>query len=449
MRNVYISFLGLGSYNQETKNHEYKITPYKLNDITVETQFVQVAEIKVLGPDQFDTIIIVCTEKSHDLHFSNLEQQLKNKGIHALIPLKISEDMSAQGQWKWLEKILEYIEPDDELTIDMTHGYRSILIVFSTAINFLQQAKNISLKGVYYGAFEKCRELGYTPIINMKDFYIIDEWAEGVSRLVEDADARKMAQVAEKASDFQIGELNDTKVIDAFEDLTNTIRNIDINNIFTKAENALNLITEKEKIASVTGKILLNLVIDKFTSLTTDIPQSDRYDKNYFLLQIEITRLLLEHKLYMQAYTVMREFIGSMGMIPLLKVNNMSNSEGRKKRHKYAEIFVNMFYFEENKWDFSGHKQDAFEKLKPYYDHLKAVGIEQELRSFTKLLTNYRNGFDHAWTVRRYPEKKENKEIQEIQEMGTKFFNKLNNVVTLLEQNGFFTEKRGLPWHIQ
>ena len=277
----------------------------------------------------------------------------------------------------------------------------------------------------------------------MKDFYIINEWAEGVSRLVEDADARKLAQIAEKASDFQIGELNDTDVINAFEDLTHTIGNIDINNVFAKAENALNLITEKEKTASVTGKILLNLVINKFTSLTTDIPRSGRYDKNYFLLQIQITRLLLEHKLYMQVYTVMREFIGSIGMIPVLKVKNMTGNEGKKGRGRYAEVFVNMFYYDENNWDFSEKRQIHYKRLIPYYNHLKKAGIEKELRSFTRLLTKYRNGFDHAWTIQKYVG------IEEIQKMGNEFFNKLNNVVTLLDQNGFFTEERGLPWHIQ
>jgi len=143
----------------------------------------------------------------------------------------------------------------------------------------------------------------------MKEFYLINEWADGVSRLVEDADARKIANAAEKTPDFQIGELNDEMLIKSFEDLTHAIRNVDINNVSEKATRAVTLLREKEEGASVTGRILLRLVKDKFISLATDTPLNGKYEAPYFRLQLEIARLLLDHKLFMQAYTVMREFM--------------------------------------------------------------------------------------------------------------------------------------------
>ena len=193
-----------------------------------------------------------------------------------------------------------------------------------------------------------------------------------------------------------------------------------------KANTAINLIKEKERSASVTGKILLRLVIDKFASLATGEPPSGRYDKAYFLLQLEIIKLLLEHKLFMQAYTVMREFIASVGLIEIKKAKT-DTSEGRKQRRK-GDVFFNMFQFHEDGWNFSEEAEVIVQKIMPYYEKLKRLGIEPILRSFAKDLAEYRNGFDHAWT--RKPEAP-----NDLEEKGQIFFEKLGEVVTLLDKN--------------
>jgi CRISPR-associated DxTHG motif protein len=242
MRKVYLSFLGLGTFKKESNKHEYTQAVYRLNEKNSRlTEFVQLAEIEILGAEKFDLFIIVATEKSRDTHFAKLESEARAIGAQNVSLITIGEDMSAEGQWQWFEKILRHIEFGDEITVDLTHGYRSIPIVFSTAINFLQKARKINLQAVFYGVFEQARSLGYAPIIDMKDFYIINEWAEAVSRLVEDADARKMANVAAVSSEFQTGGLNDPEIIQAMEDLTGAIRNVDVNHVASKGLRINNL----------------------------------------------------------------------------------------------------------------------------------------------------------------------------------------------------------------
>ncbi|MBU4186047.1 MAG: TIGR02221 family CRISPR-associated protein [Desulfobacteraceae bacterium] len=426
MAKVYLSFLGLGFFNHKTNQYEYDSTVYELDGKkSTKTEFVQVAEIDILGAKKFDRIIIIVTQKSYEAHFGNINHQLRELDANNIIPLIIKEDMSAKGQWEWFEQILEHIEYADKLTIDLTHGYRSIPIIFSTAINFLQKVKNITLSAVYYGAYEKNKEL--VPIIDMRDFYIINEWAEAVSRLVEDADARKLADVAQKTDTFQAGELNDEELINTFEGLTNTIRNVDVNNVAAKTNSAIDLIRQKEKNASLTGKILLKLVIDKFESIALKDPATGRYDKPYFHVQLGIISLLLDHKLFMQAYTVMREFIGSIGMIEIEKAK-LNSADGRTLRRRFAEVFVRMLQKEEYGWIFEGQNKKDKEKLIPYYQKLKSLGIELILREFTKDLADYRNGFDHAWTSK-------NKAYSDIEEKGYQFFENLKKVVRLLEEN--------------
>jgi len=430
MAKVYISFLGIGSYKKEKDIFEYDPAIYELDGkSSSRTEFVQAAELELLGADRFDRVIIVATQKSFDTHFAALRQRLEDVGAKNITHLIIDDDMSAEGQWSWFEQILDHIEPGTRLTADLTHGFRSFPIVFSTAMNFLQKAKNIELEAVYYGAYDANRNL--VPIVNMREFYVINEWAEAVSRLVEDADARKLAKVTETTPGFQAGELNDPELVAVFQDLTNAIRNVDVNNVAAKANAALELIQEKEKRASVTGKLLVKLVMDKFSSLTTLEPLSGLYDKAYFAVQLEIIRILLEHKLFMQAYTAMRELIGSIGMIGLDKVK-VGNADGRGKRKFFAEVFVNMFQFEEDEWKFKGEMEWTKEKLLPYYNKLRSLGIEEKLREFSTELADYRNGFDHAWTQKAMAP-------ADVEEMGFQMYGKLREVVSLLGKNNLLS----------
>jgi CRISPR-associated DxTHG motif protein len=427
MRKVYLSFLGRGTYDKEAKQYRYIPSRYELQGRkSKETKFVQAAEIEILGAANFDLLIVVATEVSDKAHFKSLERELKDLGAKVISLITISEDMSAEGQWQWFEKILKHIEFGDEITVDLTHGYRSAPIVFSAAINFLQKARKISLQAVYYGVFEQAKSLGYAPVIDMKDFYIVNEWAEAVSRLVEDADARKMAGVAAVSPGFQTGGLNEPEIIRAMEDLTDTIRNVDVNRVAAKARKALELIEAKRPSSSETGKVLLDLVVDKFAILAIEDPQ--RYDHAYFMLQLEIVRLLLEHRLYMQAYTVMREFVGSIGMIEVQK-GGITSKGGRNRRFRFSGIFVNMLQFNEDQWDFPTQAQNDLGKLRPFYERLKAAGVEILLRGFVSELVCYRNGFDHAWTSK-------SEAPSDISENGARMLKLLEQSVNKLKDSG-------------
>jgi hypothetical protein len=419
-----MSFLGLGAkkgdivvgYNPAQYNIEGKEAskPYK---------FVQSAEMEIIGGDYFDRVFIIVTPESKAAHFETLEKEMMTLGVKEVVSIDIENDLAPESQWKWFEQVLSSIDPGDELTIDLTHGFRIGPIIISTAINFLQKSKNILLKHVWYGAYEK--DNLNPPIIDMKDFYIINEWADAVSRLVEYADATKLGNVASSGNipDFQLGNLGDYHLVEAFKDLTDAVKNVEIHKIGEKTSKALALIKEKMSNASTTGKILLDLVNDKFAILAAGEPASGKYDRAYFELQLEIIKILIEHKLFMQAYTVMREFIGSIGIIKIEKANT-TNKEGRRQRRR-ADVFVNMLQYNENSWS----KTDPeIQKLQPFYNKLKTIGVEQILKNFCNDLVGYRNGFDHAWTSK--PEA-----FADIEKKAGLFFNNLKDVVGILVSN--------------
>lgn len=398
MRNVFMSFLGLGAYNKEKDVYMYRPTKYELaGKISSQTEFVQVAELELLKQQNFDVVYIIATNKALEYHEDGLSLQL---GAIDIVPkyIRINDELGPEGQWHLFETILDYIQEHDRLTLDFTHGFRSMPIIFSSAINFLQQSKKINLGGVYYGAFEAYnKEKKCAPIVNMRDFYVINDWAEAVNRLVEDADAAKVVEVAEKAPTIQTGSLENDKMIKSISDLTKSIRNVQINSIGEKACKAVMEIDTGSRESSSTVKILLKLIRDKYGKLAHENFDTFKYDREYFKIQLELINLLLQHELFMQAFTVMREYLASMTMIPF-EIEGLNNKKRKKKRGYYAEIFMRMLQYDENEWDFNNEDVEKVSRIKPFYLELKTIGVVDKVSSFIPKLMEYRNGFDHAWT---------------------------------------------------
>ncbi|EMS78528.1 TIGR02221 family CRISPR-associated protein [Desulfotignum phosphitoxidans] len=419
-RRIYISFIGTGDYKPAT---------YSLNNRTADvSRFVQSAELQIIGPDYFDKVFLVMTESSREKHFKALRSELIKLGVENIHDISITEDLEPAHHWGWFETILSFIDHGDELTVDLTHGYRIIPIVFSTALNFLQKAKDIKIKAVYYGAFEAGVDVA--PIVDAKDFYVINEWTDAVARLVEDADPGKLGRVAQKEENTNLKEFDDPELVAAFDDLTKALKNVEIHTVSEKAARAVNLIRKKEAGASTTGRILLELVKEKFISLIKDKSFTGRYDHDYFQLQLEIVKILLDHQLFMQAYTVMREMLGSFGLITMKKKAKISNEKGRKQRRK-AELFIRMLQNDESEWEFSEDEKKNMVRIMPLYREMEAAGIVIRLKALTEDLTKYRNGFDHAWT-------KHPTAFDDIESKGNRFFQEIEDIIQQLAAQHFF-----------
>jgi len=423
-RKVFLSFLGTGNY---------QCSEYSINNLKAKpSKFVQVAELELRGINYFDRIIILITKSSKLKHWNDLYNEFIDLGVDKKIidNIIVTEELEAMHQWSWFEEVLKNIELNDELTFDLTHGFRVMPIVLSTAINFLKKIKNIELKAVYYGAFtDKNKET--TPIVDLKEFYIINEWTDAVSRLIEDADARKLAEVSQKEENLQLPELNNKELIEAFEDLTNSIRNVDIQRIGKKAENALKIIEKYKENASTTSKLMLDAVWDKFLGISIN---TEKYDKRYFKLQLKIIELLLDHKLYMQAFTVMREMVVSIAHKEIFEIiASLDNINSKKRRNlkkgsrrRFAEKFIAMIVIPNEKWDFS--MEGRFETiLLPVYKKFEEINVIDILIKFLKELTDIRNGFDHAWTSKSM---KDN-----IDTDGKSYLEELKKVIDLLIEN--------------
>ncbi len=457
MAQVFISFLGIGAFRKPLGyDMAAYVWPEKMSG-PVTCRFAQTAVLKALETCRdldgaVDRVVLFCTEESFDKHFdpfmAELETHLEYKP-RIIIPDKVPTDMTAGNQWGWFESLLGNVGVGDRLVMDFTHGMRAIPIIFSSAIGFLMRARHITLDHALYAWYDPARKEGEPhPIVDMKDFYVINDWAESVSRLTEDADARKLGAMARQSQVDALAPLADDTLVAAFQEMTDCIRNVDVNNISQKVNDALAYVEKIRVSAGGSARLMLDLVWEKFCSLATDYPPSGRYDQPYFETQIKIIEVLMEHRLFMQAFTAMREMVGSIGMVRLTgkyKNKQMYKNAGRRYR-RFADIFICMVTIPElpigNKkgWEFEDQAKKDKDILYPWFLTLKEVDIESRLRNMMAGKDNedglikIRNGFDHAWTSA-------TNASPEIERKGNQFLNELKEIISLMAQQQLFSKE--------
>lgn len=447
MANVFISFLGIGGFKMKPgyDKAEY-IWPEKMQK-SITCHFAQTAILSAMEKDEtqnstVDRVVLFCTRESYDKHLDLLTDEFKRHLKYEpkiIIPDLVPTDMTADNQWGWFEQLLDNVDFGDSLVMDFTHGMRAVPIIFSSAIGFLQRSKHITLDHALYAWYDRNRKDAPHPIVDMKDFYVINDWAESVVRLTDDADARKLGEMAKQSQVDALAPLADKKLVEAFQDMTDCIRNVDVNNVSQKVNDALAYVKDSRTNVSGSARLMLDLVWEKFCALATDYPPSGRYDQPYFETQIKIIEVLMEHRLFMQGFTVMRELVGAIGMAGVggkYAKKKMTLSDGKKYRKRFAEVFVNMMQFPQDSWQFSEFAEKSRLKLMPWFETLQQVevGIEPQLREIVNEMVKIRNGFDHAWTS-------DQAASPEIEEKGKKYLAVLHNIVRQMAKQKLFSKE--------
>lgn len=201
----FISVLGTGLYQSTTYVYEEKC---------FETPLVQEALAEMLFSEtkQGDKISIFVTEKAKELNwetrkYSEREQENAKKNGQVLPDIKIGLKeilLKKYGQilddielctvpigsnenelWEIFQIIFSRIEEDEELYIDITHSLRNIPIQMLAVISYARVLKRITVKGIYYGAFEAKDELKRTPIFNLRTFLEILDWSQAANTFVK------------------------------------------------------------------------------------------------------------------------------------------------------------------------------------------------------------------------------------------------------------------------
>lgn len=153
----FMSVLGTGGYS----NANYSLCDDDNRSVKDfhNSRFIQASLFKLRCSDfsDGDRISIFITDESEKKHGEDLRTELKDligeKKI-ALDFVKIKNGMTASEQWENFNIMYDAIGDCEEITADLTHGFRTLPIQLYTILGYAETLKKITIKGIYYGAFE-------------------------------------------------------------------------------------------------------------------------------------------------------------------------------------------------------------------------------------------------------------------------------------------------------
>ena len=194
---ILLSFLGIGKYQPVT---------YRVNgQVAQPSIFIAHALAEIFEPEK---VLIVRTKAAFEKFFEGKgliegEQTITDaladlSPLVEIVPVPIPDGKSPEELWAMFQAITEAVPEDCELILDVTHGFRSQPMLALAAAVYLQVVKNVTIKHIFYGAFDAKDETGVAPAFDLMPFMELIQMAQGFDYYLNRGDARPLAAMMKK-----------------------------------------------------------------------------------------------------------------------------------------------------------------------------------------------------------------------------------------------------------
>jgi CRISPR-associated DxTHG motif protein len=171
-----LTFLGTGSYSDTT---------YVWEEKEESTKYVAAALAKFFN---VQTVQAFLTTEARDTHWEDFRKAIPNAR-----DISIRSGQSEDELWNIFEAVVQSVEPGEAIILDVTHSFRSIpLFVFLAGI-YLQKARDVKIKGVYYGAYERNRQR--SPIFDLTPTLKFAEWLTATDKFLDTGSSKDLGKL--------------------------------------------------------------------------------------------------------------------------------------------------------------------------------------------------------------------------------------------------------------
>lgn len=161
----------------------YQETTYRLDDEEYQSNLSPIALANIL---EVDAAFVARTEEAGEAYDDELATKFTNAGVKhsfASIPtVSTQADVDTV-----LQTIINGVRNGDtdahEIVLDITHGFRSLPMVFFAAVMQLDALEDVSLAGIYYAEFDP--EQDTSPIIDLTYLHTLMQWYHGFQTFEE------------------------------------------------------------------------------------------------------------------------------------------------------------------------------------------------------------------------------------------------------------------------
>ncbi len=311
-----LTFLGTGPRDG------YQPTTYLKHDgsDSCETHLFPEAVATLYQPDETIVFVTPLVREDERGYLRYLEEKLGDRLRTVDIP-----DGTAEAElWEIFQICADSVDENDEILLDITHGFRSLPLLIFVVAAYLQQVKRVKLKHVIYGAFESRAEgTDATPIFDLTPFVALMEWMNAFAIFQNSGDARELAKLGlphgiEKNLTTVSAALLTNRTLEAQRAVSGFIGN-DLNHPKSLAK-------QPAPFRAVTERL-------KASYADMGVRQPEQHPTDSLKAQCQQIRWYMENRHYLQAVTLMREWLVSWECIAR-NPRNWRNIEVREAAEK-------------------------------------------------------------------------------------------------------------------
>ncbi|HOW74419.1 MAG TPA: TIGR02221 family CRISPR-associated protein [Candidatus Competibacteraceae bacterium] len=100
-------------------------------------------------------------------------------------------------QLKLLQAMAAEVKAGDRVSLDITHSFRHLPMLALLSALHLREARQVTVEGLYYGAFEMKQE-GIAPVMNLAGLLRIADWVAALNTFDKDGDYGAFVDLMEK-----------------------------------------------------------------------------------------------------------------------------------------------------------------------------------------------------------------------------------------------------------
>ncbi|RME59414.1 TIGR02221 family CRISPR-associated protein [Candidatus Parcubacteria bacterium] len=375
---------------------QLETTVYTWNEDIYPASAAPLATTAFLKPKR---VSVFLTERARQVTFLTFEEAFRQAFPKVVLqPVDIRTGKDEQELWELFEQMINTIleSPEQEVALDITHGFRSLPILALLATVYVQAAFAIQVRAALYGALDATKE-GKTPIFDLSPMLTLLEWAAATDRFNRTGDSRYLSSLLREQQKSlairwqkQPEKLRRLSALGnlaaGMDKITQALRLIRPHNAMEVAA-ALPTYAEKSKpvLAETASALPFSMLLDKMNTAYAPLGLRESVQNQKQALEKErlMIRWYAEREQWVQAAALAREWLVSWVMAHL----GISPETSSTERHR-VEGFVN------SEAEAYLQAKEAGRFFTPIF--LRDIPEVETLLSLWKSFTDVRNDILHA-----------------------------------------------------
>jgi CRISPR-associated DxTHG motif protein len=305
-----ISFLGY-----TPPERPYRETTYVFEGQECTSAFMAEATVRFFNPD---LLLVLTTPEAGEQNFPDLEARIRALETIPIQPVNIPSGKSEDELWGMFDAIAQQIEQDDEIVFDITNGFRSLPVLAFLAASYIRVVRRAKVDRMVYGAFDASVE-GKTPVFDLTPFVKLLDWTVATDAFLKygRADELKELVIAEAARTSQQPGPTDTlsQIADKLQHLTaalQTSRPMEVMETAHGLKQQIHKNRSKEAASARPFSLLFDKISEEYGRFDLNQPLDQAHEREIIEKQLEMIQWYVNKRLFVQAITLVREWLVSL-----------------------------------------------------------------------------------------------------------------------------------------